>query len=68
MLNVSSLDDALDPFYDLIVDLQNTTDTLDDQIGALQGSVDTMTYVAVAALIVAIAIGGIAIFMAWRKP
>ncbi len=75
MLNVSSIDDTLQPLYDLIVDnfntIQNQSDTLDtlsSDINSLQNSVNTMTYVAVAALIVAIAIGAIAIFMARKKP
>jgi len=75
MINVSSLDDALSPLYDLIIDnfntIQNQSDTLDtltSDINSLQNSVNTMTYVAVAALVVAIAIGAVAIFMARKKP
>jgi hypothetical protein len=75
MLNVSSLDDALDPFYDLASDnnqdiqsLDSTVVTLSEKIDSLQDSVNTMTYVAVAALVLALVIGGIAIFMARRRP
>ena len=75
MINVSSLDDALAPLYALIVDnyntmqnQSNTLDTMADDIDSLQSSVNTMTYVAVGALVVAIVIGAIAIFMARKKP
>ena len=75
MLNVSSLDDALDPFYDLASDnfqniqsLNSTVNSLSDKIDSLQGSVNTMTYVAVAALVIAIVIGLVAIFMARKRP
>ena len=75
MLNVSSLDDTLTPFYDLIVDnyqaIQNASDrldTLESDIDSLQNSVNTMTYVSVAALVVAIVIGAIAIYMARKRP
>lgn len=75
MINVSSLDDALTPLYDLVVDnfdtIQNQSDTLDtlaSDIDSLQGSVNTMTYVAVAALVIAIVIGLVAIFMARKRP
>ncbi len=75
MLNVSSIDDTLEPLFDLIVDNTNTIqdqsdtlDTLASDINSLQNSVNTMTYVAVAALVVAIAIGAVAIFMARKKP
>jgi len=66
MLNVSSLDDALTPFYDLIVDNSQTLDTLGSQIDALQASVNTMTYVAVAALVIAVALV-VAIYMARKR-
>jgi ABC-type transport system substrate-binding protein len=75
MLNVSSLDDALDPFYDLASDnsqniqsLNSTVNSLSDKIDSLQSSVNTMTYVAVAALVIAIVIGLVAIFMARKRP
>ena len=68
MLNVSSFADALDPFYDLIVDLQDVTDTLSSDIDSLQTSVNTMTYVSVAALVVAIALGLYAIYMVRKRP
>ena len=55
-LNVSSLQDAFTPYYDLLQGLQNKTDTI-------QNSLNTMTYIAVAALIVAILLGVIAIVM-----
>ncbi len=74
MLEVSSLDDALDPFYDLISandqDIQaldSTVTSLSDKIDSLQDSVNTMTYVAVAALVLALLFGGIAIFVARRR-
>ena len=73
MLNVSSLDDALTPLHDLIEDnyqtLQSQSDSLDtlsSQIDALQASVNTMTYVAVAALVIAVALV-IAIYMARKR-
>lgn len=73
MLNVSSVDDALTPLYDLIADnsltLQSQSDSLDtlsSQIDALQSSVNTMTYVAVAALVIAVALV-IAIYMARKR-
>jgi len=75
MLNVSSLDDAFDPFYALASDnfqniqsLNSTVNSLSDKIDSLQGSVNTMTYVAVAALVIAIVIGLVAIFMARKRP
>jgi ABC-type transport system substrate-binding protein len=75
MLNVSSFDDALDPFYVLVSEndqdiqsLDSTVVSLSDKIDSLQDSVNTMTYVAVAALVLALVIGGIAIFMARRRP
>ncbi|UCE15318.1 MAG: hypothetical protein JSV12_05400 [Candidatus Bathyarchaeota archaeon] len=60
MLNASSLADALDPLNDQIGTLQNETNKL-------QNSINTMTYISVAALVVAIAIGAIAILMTIRK-
>jgi len=75
MLNVSSFDDALAPFYDLITDnfntIQNQNDTLNtlsSKIDTLQNSINTMTYVSVGAIVIAIAIGAIAIFMARKRP
>jgi len=75
MVNVSSLDDALAPVWDEIVDnfntIQNQSDTLNtlaSDIDSLQDSVNTMTYVAVAALVIAIVIGLVAIFMARKRP
>ena len=68
MLNVSSFADALDPFYDLIVDLQDETDTLSSDIDSLQTSINTMTYVSVAALVVAVALGLYAIYMVRKRP
>jgi ABC-type transport system substrate-binding protein len=71
MLDVSSVDDALDPLYDLIADnsqtLQSQSDTLDtlsSQIGSLQGSITTLMYASVAAIVIAVVIGAIAIYMA----
>jgi len=66
MINVSSLDDALTPLHDLIVDNSETLDTLGSQIDALQSSVNTMTYVAVAALVIAVALV-VAIYMARKR-
>jgi len=73
MLNASSLDDTLTPLYDLIADnsqtLQSQSDSLDtlgSQIDALQSSVNTMTYVAVAALVIAVALV-VAIYMARKR-
>ncbi|MDH5451647.1 MAG: ABC transporter substrate-binding protein, partial [Candidatus Bathyarchaeota archaeon] len=73
MLNVSSVDDALTPLYDLISDnsqaLQSQSDllaTLSSQIDALQGSVNMTMYVAVAALVVAVALA-IGIYVARRR-
>jgi hypothetical protein len=75
MLNVSSLDDALAPFYDLTTDNFNTIqnqsdmlDTLTSNINSLQNSINIMTIVSVAALVVAVAVGAIAIFMVRKKP
>jgi ABC-type transport system substrate-binding protein len=75
MLNVSSLDDALDPFYELATDNFNTIqnqsdmlDTLNNNINSLQNSINIMTIVSVAALVVAVAVGAIAIFMIRKKP
>ncbi len=75
MLNVSDLDDALDPFYQLISDndqsiqtLNSTVGSLSDKIDSLQNSVNMMTYVAVAALILGVAIGLIAIYIARKRP
>lgn len=67
MLNVSSLQDAFTPYYNLLQGLQNQTDTMQTKINDLQSSVNTMTYVAVAALVVAILIGAIAIVMPRMK-
>lgn len=66
MINVSSLDDALTPLHDLIADNSETLDTLGSQIDALQSSVNTMTYVAVAALVIAVALV-VAIYMARKR-
>jgi len=73
MLNASSLDDTLTPLYDLIADNSQTLqsqsdllDTLGSQIEALQSSVNTMTYVAVAALVIAVALV-VAIYMARKR-
>jgi len=75
LINVSSLDDAFAPVWDEIVDnfntIQNQSDTLNtlaSDIDSLQDSVNTMTYVAVAALVIAIVIGLVAIFMARKRP
>jgi ABC-type transport system substrate-binding protein len=75
MLNVSSLDDALAPFYDLTTDNFNTIqnqsdmlDTLTSNVNSLQNSVNIMTIVSVAALVVAVAVGAITIFMVRKKP
>ncbi|NIW80486.1 MAG: hypothetical protein GWN16_13965, partial [Calditrichae bacterium] len=75
MVNVSSLDDALDPFYELATDNFNTIqnqsdklDTLTNNINSLQNSINIMTIVSVAALVVAVAVGAIAIFMIRKKP
>jgi ABC-type transport system substrate-binding protein len=74
MLNVTSIDDALSPLSDLITDnfneiqdLSADLDVLTDDIESLKGSVNTMTYVAVAALVIAIALGIVAIFMARKS-
>ncbi len=73
-LEVSSLDDALTPLYDLIADnaetLQNQSDTLDtlsDQMESLQASINNTMYVAVAAIVIAVVIGAIAIYMARKR-
>jgi len=66
MINVSSLDDALTPLHDLIADNSQTLDTLGSQIDALQSSVNTMTYVAVAALVIAVALV-VVIYMARKR-
>jgi ABC-type transport system substrate-binding protein len=63
MLNVSSLQDAFTPYYNLLQGLQNKTDTIQKQANDLQNSLNTMTYIAVAALIVAILLGVILIVM-----
>jgi len=60
MLNVSSREAAFTPLY-------NQIDTLTDQINSLQSSVNNLMYAAVAAIVIAIAIGAVAIFMAWKK-
>ncbi len=60
MLNVSSLQDAFDPLY-------TTTDAMQEQLDSLQSSVDMMMYIAIAALVVAIAIGAIAIYLPMRR-
>jgi ABC-type transport system substrate-binding protein len=63
MLNVSTLQDAFTPYYDLLVGLQNQTNTLQNQVNNMQNSLNTMTYIAVAALIVAILLGAIVIVL-----
>jgi ABC-type transport system substrate-binding protein len=68
MVNVSSIDDALSPLNNLIVDNLNTIQNQSDMLNSLQNSINTMTYVSVAALVVAVAIGAIAIFMVRKKP
>jgi len=75
MLNVSSLDDALEPFYKLATDNFNTIqnqsdmlDTLTSNVNSLQNSINIMTIVSVAALVVAVAVGAISIFMIRKKP
>jgi ABC-type transport system substrate-binding protein len=60
MLNVSSLQDAFNPLY-------TGMDTLETQIGDVQNSLNTMTYVAVAALIIAITVGAIAIYLPMKR-
>ena len=74
MLNVSSLDNTLSPFSYLITDNFNEIQDLSadlgvlaDDLSSLQGSVNTMTYVAVAALVIAIVLGLVAIFMARKS-
>ena len=73
MLNVSSVDDALTPLYDLISDNTQTLqsqseslDTLSSQIDELQNSVNMTMYLAVAALVVAVALV-IGIYVARRR-
>jgi ABC-type transport system substrate-binding protein len=63
MLNVSTLQDAFTPYYDLLVGLQNQTNTLQNQVNSLQNSLNTMTYIAVAALIIAIVLSAITIVL-----
>jgi hypothetical protein len=62
-LNVSTLQDAFTPYYDLLVGLQNQTNTLQNQVNNLQNSLNTMTYIAVAALIIAIVLSAITIVL-----
>jgi peptide/nickel transport system substrate-binding protein len=73
MLNASSLDNALTPLYDLISDNTQTLqsqsellDTLSSQIDELQNSVNMTMYLAVAALVVAVALV-IGIYVARRR-
>ena len=66
MLNVSSVEDLLSPTYDLITEQSNSLETMSSQIDALQGSVNTLMYVAAAALIVAVVLA-IAIFVLGRR-
>ena len=67
MFNVSTLQDAFDPFYDLLVEQQNATDTLQDKIDAMQNSLNTMTYIAVAALVVAVVLGAVATYLPRKR-
>jgi ABC-type transport system substrate-binding protein len=61
MINVSSFQSAFNPLYDQI-------NSLTDQIDALQGSVNNLMYVAVAAIVITMVIGAVVIFMARKKP
>ena len=63
--SVSSLTDV---FNTALAPINNKTDDLSDQIGALQGSVQTLTIVAGAALVIAIALGVINIYMGRKRP
>jgi len=67
-LNVSSVDDLFAPFNENINDLSGEVTDLTDQVGALQGSVQTLTYVAAIAIIIAIVIGFINFWMMRKKP
>ena len=59
--------DSFDPFYDLLVEQQNATDTLQEKIDAMQNSLNTMTYIAVAALVVAVMLGAVAIYLPRKR-
>jgi ABC-type transport system substrate-binding protein len=70
MLNVSSVEDLLTPYYDLIVDLSNRIDELQSQVDTLSGlqsSVTNATNVAYAAIGIAVMLGLISIVLTWRK-
>ncbi len=67
-LNVSSVDDLFAPFNEKIDDLSGEVTDLTDQVGALQGSVQTLTYVAAIAIIIAIVIGVFNFWMMRKKP
>jgi ABC-type transport system substrate-binding protein len=62
--SVSSLSDV---FTTALTPLNNATDNLNNQVGGLQGSVQTLTIVAAAALVVAIAFGVLNFYMIWKK-
>jgi phage-related protein len=67
-LNVSSVDDLFAPFNDNINDLSDQVGDLADQLGGLQGTVQTLTYVAAIAIVIAVVIGVLNFWMMRRRP
>lgn len=67
-VNVASVDDLFAPFNANINNLGGNITDLRDQIGALQGSVQTLTIVAAVAIVIAVAIGLLNFYMVRKKP
>jgi hypothetical protein len=67
-LNVSSVDDLFEPFNQNINDLSGEVSDLTDQVNGLQGTVQTLIYVAAAAIIIAVVIGVLNFWMMRRRP
>lgn len=67
-LNVSSVDDLFAPFNENIDTLSGQVADLTDQVNGLQGTVQTLIYVAAAAIIIAVVIGVLNFWMMRKRP
>jgi peptide/nickel transport system substrate-binding protein len=67
-LNVSSVDDLFTPFNTKIDDLSGQVADLTDQVSGLQGSLQTFTYVAAVAIVIAVVFGIFNYWMTRRGP
>jgi ABC-type transport system substrate-binding protein len=67
-LNVSSVGDLFTSSNEKIDDLSDQVADLTDQVGGLQGTVQTLTYVAAIAIIIAVVIGVFNFWMMRKRP